>query len=65
MAFHGLVIIEIPLHDELFVSIDMHMPWRVIALPPNKDVSAPAVFTHSAIMLPPKVACVNLDDNVL
>ena len=56
----GPVIIKIPFHNQLFVSIHMHMPRRVIPLPPNKDVPAPAEFTHSGLMLPPTVACVNL-----
>jgi hypothetical protein len=46
MAFHGFVIIEIPLHDKLSVSIHMHMPRRMITLPLNKDVPAAAEFTH-------------------
>jgi hypothetical protein len=60
MAFHGFVIIEIPLHHQLSVSVHMHMPRRVVALPPNKDVSATAEFPHSPFMLPPKVTVVNL-----
>jgi hypothetical protein len=61
MAFHGFMIIEIPLNDQLSVSIHMHMPRWVITLPPNKDVPAAAEFTHSAFMLPAKVTVVNLE----
>ena len=60
MAFHGFMIIEIPLHDKLSVSIDMHMSWRVISFPPNKNVTTTSEFTHSTVMLPFKVTLVNL-----
>jgi hypothetical protein len=60
MAFHGFMIIEIPLHDKPSVSINMHMPWRVITLPPDKDVTTASEFTHSTFMLPSKVTVVNL-----
>jgi hypothetical protein len=60
MAFHGFATIEIPLHDKLFVSVHMHMPRRVIPLPPNKDVPAPAEFTYSPFMLPRRVTFVNV-----
>jgi hypothetical protein len=60
MTFHGFMIVEIPLHDQLFVSIHMHMPRWVIPFPSNKDVPATTEFTHSVFMLPLAVACVNL-----
>jgi hypothetical protein len=60
MAFHGFMIVKIPFHDKLFVSIHMHMPRRVIRLPPNKDVPASAEFPHSPFMLPSRVTFVNL-----
>jgi hypothetical protein len=60
MTFHGFVIIEVPLHDKLSISIHMHMPWWVISYPTNKDVSTSAEFTHSVFMLPSKVTLVNL-----
>jgi len=36
MAFHGFMIIEIPLNDKLSVSIHVHMPWRMITLQQTK-----------------------------
>jgi hypothetical protein len=60
MAFHGFVIVDIPFYDELSVSIHMHMPRRVISLPPNENVPAAADFAHSAFMLPSTVTVVNL-----
>ena len=65
MAFHGFVTIEIPLHDKLSVSIDMHMSRRMISFPPNEDVPAAAEFTHPTFMLPSKVTVVNLYRGVL
>jgi hypothetical protein len=62
MAFHGFMIIEIPLHDKFAVSIDMHMSRRVISFPPNKDVTTTSEFTHSTFMLPCKVTVVKLSD---
>jgi hypothetical protein len=38
----------------------MHMPGRVIAFPPNKNVTATAELTHSNLMLPAAVTAVKL-----
>jgi hypothetical protein len=59
MTFHGFMIVEIPFHDQLFVSIHAHASVRD-PFPPNKDVPATTEFTHSVFMLPLAVACVNL-----
>lgn len=47
--------IEIPLHDQLAVSIDVHVPRWMIALPGDEDVSTSPVFAHLLKMLPLKV----------
>jgi hypothetical protein len=48
MAFHGFVIIKIPLYDQPSISVDMHMSGRVIAFPPDNDVPTAAEFAHSS-----------------
>ena len=47
--------IEIPLHDQLAVSIDVDVPRWMIALPSDEDVSTSPVFAHLLKMLPLKV----------
>jgi hypothetical protein len=59
MAFHGFVIIKIPLYDQPSISVDMHMSGRVIAFPPDNDVPTAAEFPIR-LMLPSVIACVNL-----
>src|SRR4029079_6981069 len=47
-ALHGLVIVEIPLHDELAVAIDMYVTRRMITFPGDEHVATSAVFTKPA-----------------
>ena len=47
--------IEIPLHDQPAVSIDVDVPRWMIALPGDEDVSTSPVFAHLLKMLPLKV----------
>ena len=59
MTLHGFSIVEIPFHHQLALPIDIHMFWRMIAFPANKDVPATPQFSHPPLMLPATVTAVN------
>jgi hypothetical protein len=46
MSLHRLPIVEIPLHDQLAVTVDVNMTRTVIADPSDKDVPAAADLWH-------------------
>jgi hypothetical protein len=57
MSLHGLVMLQVPLHDEPSFTIDVNVPWRVIPLPEHERIVAAAYLTH-LMMLPHKVTLV-------
>src|SRR5207249_7479983 len=46
--------VQIPLHDQSAVAINVHVAWRVVAFPRDEDVPASTLFTHRCKMLPYK-----------
>src|SRR5262245_48585628 len=53
-SLHGHVIIEVPLHDQLPVPVDVDMSWTVISLPGHEDKASPPDPPH-AEALPSRV----------
>ena len=46
MSLHRFVMLQVPLHDELSGTVDVNVPWGVIALPPHKGIIASAYLAH-------------------
>src|SRR5688572_14853664 len=53
-ALHGSPVLEVPLHDQLAIPIDVHVPRPVVSDPGQEDVVAAPDLRHE--MLPHKGA---------
>jgi len=40
------VVVEVPLHDELGVSVYVHVTWGMVSLPSHEDVATMPDLTH-------------------
>lgn len=50
LALHGLVVVEIPLHDQSAVPVDVDVTWAVVTDPGQEHVPAPADLGHGKML---------------